>query len=268
MNRFSTGLKAVSACGLTVIGHACLIEAWKNSKRHEPSFAIGSADDMVRDSLNTGDLVLFSRPWYKYHLPVAFMIASYKYLFDAEFDHGGVIIINKMGVPYILERTPFMGIQFRPFEQRILRSNSTHILVIPWIPALDLSEEQRRLVETKTNHLLSCETGFAHSEIMRYTSNITLYFERFMLPTDFTKRNTGTIGTNRGGSAVCCTNTQLVLDVLETLDVLPATKTTTDTKNNTVSPVTLKSIHERTLKLSPSKCNSQQSSSDVLVRSS
>ena len=80
-----------------------------NSSSNSNSFVLGSADDIVRDNLNTGDIILFHRRWYNYHIPIAISIKIYQYINDNDYDHAGIIIQDQYGVPYVYENTPFQG---------------------------------------------------------------------------------------------------------------------------------------------------------------
>ena len=119
----------VGACCL----HATVIEAMNYNRKLEPEFLLGSADSLVMENLKAGDIIVFSRKWYLYHLPVGAMIMGYKFAFGTEFDHAGVIVEDKYGTPNVLEKTPFRGYQCRPFQERIRNSKARHILVVPVI---------------------------------------------------------------------------------------------------------------------------------------
>ena len=84
-------------------------------------FLVGAIDDQIQDNLETGDIILFRRQWYKYHLPTALMIKVLQH-FNGEYDHSGIIIQNDKGEVNILENTPFSGCKLRRFDKRILCS--------------------------------------------------------------------------------------------------------------------------------------------------
>lgn len=94
-------------------------------------FNLGSADDIVRDNLRTGDVILFNRRWYHYHIPMAIVIKLYQVINNSNFDHCGIIIQDKLGVPHVFESSPFGGCSLYKFENRILVSQSHQIIVIP-----------------------------------------------------------------------------------------------------------------------------------------
>jgi hypothetical protein len=97
-------------------------------------FRTGTIDDRMMDTLRTGDLVLFQRRWYYHHLPIGLTILLYRYLFNTEFDHVGVIVMDRKGNVGILENTFFNGLQLRNFPDRITYSQSRVINVIPLAP--------------------------------------------------------------------------------------------------------------------------------------
>ncbi len=97
---------------------------------HKLKFSPGSADELLQDSLKTGDLLLFSRRWYYYHIPEAIMIKFYQTLLDTEYDHVGVIVCDKYGEPSVLEKTYFGGYKLRPFSERIAYSKAHQISLV------------------------------------------------------------------------------------------------------------------------------------------
>lgn len=124
---------------LTFMSYSAAVEMNNNSpKRKVAGFNQGSADAMVMDNLNTGDILLFRREWHNYHIPTAAMILLYNYIHNTEFDHGALIVVDNAGAVFVVERTPFRGIKCRPFEDRILRSKASQIVLIPIEPHLPI----------------------------------------------------------------------------------------------------------------------------------
>ena len=80
-----------------------------SSSSSSNAFVLGSADDIVRDNLHTGDIILFHRRWYNYHIPIALGIKLYQSINDCDYDHAGIIVQDQYGVPYVYENTPFQG---------------------------------------------------------------------------------------------------------------------------------------------------------------
>jgi len=109
----------------------------------ETKFDIGSTEDRIMDGLSTGDVILFRRKWYNYHIPAAFTIASYRYKYNnIVYDHAGIIIEDTHGTPYLLENT-FSGIKLRPYDSRMIYSKAQEIILLPLLPRVDLSNGQR-----------------------------------------------------------------------------------------------------------------------------
>ncbi len=102
-----------------------------------PEFSAGSADDMLKEKLRAGDVIVFSRRWYNYHAPQALAIKLYQLLHDTPYDHIGVIVTDKFGEPYLFEQTFFRGYRIRPFEPRILYSRAHQVTAIMLMPRDD-----------------------------------------------------------------------------------------------------------------------------------
>lgn len=97
-------------------------------------FRVGTADDIVMDTLQTGDILLFKRKWYYHYLPMALNIWLYRYITKSEFDHAAVVVVDKFGKVWVVENTPFKGVQCRNFEDRIAYSESQLITLISLQP--------------------------------------------------------------------------------------------------------------------------------------
>jgi len=182
--------------GLTVAAYSTIIEIrQKFFHTVEDKFKTGSADSILLDNINTGDIILFSRKWYNYHIPTAAMIIVNKYVSGSEFDHGGVIIDN-LGVPYFLERTPSGGLQCRKFEERIRHSKANQIILISAIPSAHLDSV---LGEKSTFQYL-------RSRFLRQTeSEVSLFFKGLLQQLFFKKR------------IVSCPSSELIFEFYKTL---------------------------------------------------
>eukprot|EP00760_Papus_ankaliazontas_P015575 PhM_4_TR16599/c0_g1_i1/m.2595 len=77
------------------------------------------------EKLNTGDLVLFARPWYKYPFTAAAQICVGKALMRSPWDHVGIVVVTG-GVPHVLE-SDFNGIHMLPYEDRVRTSRAKAI---------------------------------------------------------------------------------------------------------------------------------------------
>jgi len=158
----------------TVAAHAVAIETRKRFVGIEPEFRQGSADDMVADSLRTGDVVLFSRKWYNYHLPTALLVKAQETFYGGEYDHSGIIVM-KAGTPYVLETTPIRGVQCRRFEERIRHSSSSHIVVLTLNKSKSLSVQQDQQLKDFADQESATKATFVHSEIARFAGGLCDY---------------------------------------------------------------------------------------------
>ena len=93
-------------------------------------FSPGSQDEIISNSLKTGDLLLFQRDATLYFLPGALICALRFYRSESLFDQAGVIVMIK-GEPCVLERSLSGRVQCRPYDARIKCSRSATILVRP-----------------------------------------------------------------------------------------------------------------------------------------
>lgn len=119
-------------------------------------FGNGSADEIVKDNLKPGDIVLFSRRWYHHHLLMALEIKIYQMLNNTEYDHCGVIVQDDYGNPYVYEKTPFSGYRMTAYDERIIRSRAHQICLLPLLPRVDSVDKRSRLhaytVSTISDH--------------------------------------------------------------------------------------------------------------------
>ncbi|KAJ1404836.1 hypothetical protein B484DRAFT_457215 [Ochromonadaceae sp. CCMP2298] len=253
MRRFSLPAR-LALLTTAAVAHAVGIEAFKRTRKYQADFQLGSADDLIGESLGSGDIILFSRPWYKYHLPVGLMVASYKALFGSDFDHGGVVVVNDVGVPYVLEKTPFGGVKYRPFEDRILQSESAHIIVIPFEPPRELTAAQRAALKQHVASIVKGGSSEQNSELSSFLS--TLYY--------YTKHEVLRIS-HRSQDAplpVYCSSSRLIVQTLQSIDMEIAAEP------YEVKRLTLRSIHDRSVRVRTASGKSRLAKSDVLVRSS
>ena len=107
-----------------------------------PAMIQNSTDDMIFDNLNTGDIILFRRKWYCYHIPTALVILLSQTFQKYEYDHCGVIVQDKYGVPFIFENTPRLGYRLSRLDERIHFSKSSQITVIPMLPRLKFNSKK------------------------------------------------------------------------------------------------------------------------------
>lgn len=219
-------------------------------RKREPEFRAGSADELLADNLSAGDVVMFRRTWYKYHIPVALMIKVQQALYECEFDHSGVIVML-LGVPYILERTPFGGIVCRPFEERVRNSSSAHIVVIPLVKKNELSVQQTNNLRQHAAAMSTHNQSFSKSEVYGFVRGVVNYVSAEQLHVSL-------------GTTYYCPNVELMVDAWGSmsLQVQPALH------KQDVRKLSLKDIHERNVKLSSGDTSVVLSENDVLIRSS
>lgn len=150
------------ACLAAATGYTAQVEYFRreaHGKSRRASFSPNGGDEVLQDGLQTGDVVLFHRRWYRYHLPEALCICLYQALHGTAFDHCGVVVCDRYGAPQIFESTFFGGCKLRAYEPRILHSQSQQILLIPLLPRADLATPELHA------HIAAClrGAGFLHS---------------------------------------------------------------------------------------------------------
>jgi hypothetical protein len=221
------------AFAFVVVGHALTVESTRMRTLEDSKFSRGSADDLVMDALVSGDIIVFNRKWYKYHLPTAAMIKLYQIYYKTDYDHCGVIILNDKGEPYVFEKTPFGGYKMRHFEPRLLHSQAQSVTAILLFPRQRLPTKQKNQSRDKiSEELVNNKTG--SSEIFSFVK----CFYSFMTlkePSDETMVNPST-------TSSVCMNAQFILDTLYKLDITPSS-----VEFDTVSGLNGKSIDSLTL---------------------
>lgn len=107
-----------------------------NKSPIDRQFYTGSTDSLIYDNLNTGDLVLFSRIWYRHHIPTACMIIYNHFTEKSEFDQVGMIVIDNNGEPQVLEYSNQFGARVTPLDTRVHYSDESQIIVAPIVPRI------------------------------------------------------------------------------------------------------------------------------------
>lgn len=134
----------IRALGASILGYTTFIEynrylqkqdiekyTYNKKQLSESILNLSSSESLVLDNVNTGDIILFSRRWYNYHIPMALAISLYQVLYDTDFDHCGIIVIKQDGLPYIVELSPFKSSwSIKRLDDRIANSKSHQILLI------------------------------------------------------------------------------------------------------------------------------------------
>lgn len=234
----------------TVAVHAAVIETRKRFVGIEPEFRQGSADDMVADSLRSGDVVLFSRKWYNYHLPTALLVKAQEAFYGGEYDHSGIIVM-KAGTPYVLETTPIRGLQCRRFEERIRHSASSHIVVLTLNKSKSLSVQQDQQLLLFADQECATKASFVHSEIAGFAGGLCDYILKEVLKA-------------KEPSGIYCPNVNLLERSFKSMDLGLRPKSS----DVSLLKASIKDLHERKIlvKATDSKII-QFFASDVHIRS-
>eukprot|EP00944_MAST-04C_sp_MAST-4C-sp1_P000193 g193.t1 len=151
---------------------------------------IGSIDDKISESINTGDLVIFNRRCSLMNpcgaaACVGTKLASTKSKM-IDYDHCGVIIVRKDGTPHILEANYSSGVVLRPYDQRIIRSMADTIIVRP------IHLERRSGIDTRANAFVNRllepdrreEQRSFHTSIFRFQHLFERYRAGKLIPRD------------------------------------------------------------------------------------
>lgn len=203
---------------------------------------------MLADSLNSGDVVLFNRRWYTYHIPTAFLVKAQKVALGGEYDHSGVIVM-KSGTPYILERTPLHGIQCEKFEDRVRESSASNIIVLKLDRAQELSSKQAQSLKEFSLNESSTKNTFGNSELVGFTKG----FFRYIM-----SKNLG----SGEADTFHCTNTELIAKALDSMDLKLR-----HTRGREQHEITLDDIHDRKVVLKAECGHVSFERDDVHVRS-
>jgi len=149
-----TGAKIAFGTSLSAVLYSIQVEYFARERIGAATgarFSPNSGDEIVKNGLATGDLVFFSRRWYRYHIFEALCIKITQILYDSPFDHVGVIVCDQWGEPQVFENRFFKGEVLRPFESRVLHSKAHSVVVVPLLPRnlLSRDEKERLFVHAK-----------------------------------------------------------------------------------------------------------------------
>jgi hypothetical protein len=234
--------------------HVAAIELLSRQRKVEPEFKLGSADELLADNLSSGDIVLFNRRFYRYHLPTAIMIKAQQMLYETEFDHGGVIVM-KSGVPYLMERTPFWGVKCRPFEDRVRNSAAAYIIVIPVEKKVPITERQKQTLQAFVQQEVSERPDIAFGELVGFVSCAF----NFVMDKLFSSQTP---------TGYYCTNAELIM---RTWGALSYSTRVEGEEVGDARAVTLKAFHDRSVGFDASTGaggKAKLADNDVLIRSS
>lgn len=226
---------------LLVGGHSAFVVYHENSVAKTATSADtavdyrpGSTNDMMLDNMHSGDVVLFRRKWFYHHLPVALSILLYRGITQSEFDHLGVVIVDKRGNPWIVENTPFEGMKSRKLADRLKANDSEIVAMLPLLPRPEKSATFGD-VEDWANKF--SEQPSEVDAFMKFSSSI--------LAQQLFGRNPAVpIEARAATTAGLCPNTLLLKQNLDVLGI--RVKFMVDTEN---SYATLRSIEDRLVSL-------------------
>lgn len=217
ISRLSPLTKVVTILGSSVIlGYTGYIEYKKSLVPVEPQmklFGPGTADEILMDNLSSGDVILFSRRWYNYHLPAALFIKLYQMIHDTEYDHCGVIICDDTGIPSVYELSLFGTLIIEPYPDRIIRSRAHQIVLVPIWPRTDFTTKERKdLVNYAKNQI---KTSRAYPECI--SLGLGILYSGFM--TIFGDELAPKFISQFIGRSFECPSAQIVLDCWHQMDV-------------------------------------------------
>ncbi|TMW67348.1 hypothetical protein Poli38472_012464 [Pythium oligandrum] len=109
-------------------GNAALLRMQHDNQSVE--FVVGSMDDTIADTLETGDIVLFQRKLSAMQPLAALHTWLLRQRFNPRYDHMGFIYVDRLGRKFVVEET-LTQVQCRPYSARILTSESNEIVVLP-----------------------------------------------------------------------------------------------------------------------------------------
>ena len=152
---------------------------------------------------------------YHQHIPAAITIKIYQSL-HGEYDHAGIVIVDKEGVPLLFENTLFGGRKLRRLDDRIMYSSSVYIGTIPLAPRDSFSREEQ-------NKLLSfaSEQSSGASSQNELQEQFSLLWNEFRQTTwaRLTKATQTNSNENNKKTLNLCSNMKLLVESLGVLGV-------------------------------------------------
>ena len=132
-------LRRVMVGAVTLSGWQCHVEMIKYRKRVEVRelernggylFRPGSTSDLMMDSLDVGDVILFDRSCYTMRPWDTIESLIHKYVSKCKFDHIAVILYdNEKNIPIVAELDRRGRIALTPYDRRVLLSQSNIVAV-------------------------------------------------------------------------------------------------------------------------------------------
>lgn len=135
--------KILAPPALLLAGHSATVALHHQKKLDDVNssmalakeFRPGRVDDVMMDNMQTGDVVMFRRIWYYNYFPAAISILLYRKITGCDFDHLGVVVLDKLGTAWLIERTPFhKGAVCSRLADRLKLSEAEIITMVPILP--------------------------------------------------------------------------------------------------------------------------------------
>lgn len=167
-------------------------------------FYVGSTDDMIMDSLSTGDVILFQRPWYKlrpFAAARSFLLTRSSSDDEAEcpaFDHCAIVVKRRQSsTPELLEWTDD-GIKLTTFDKRLLMSCATSV----WLRRLNDGENEQRSSRSSSSSSSSSSKTDVCQELDGKAVLLALERHKLCRPIDDTvdtRNSSADVGLNQPG---------------------------------------------------------------------
>lgn len=111
-------------------------------ERADVSFAVGTMDDQIMDSLRSGDLIVFARRPGEMHAPAAGLCLAWRNASGSAFDHAAIVVKDALGRAFVLEQG-LAGAQLVPYARRITYSRANEIVVVRLRQELGAAAQRR-----------------------------------------------------------------------------------------------------------------------------
>jgi hypothetical protein len=163
------------------------------------------------DNLKPGDVILFNRRWYDYHIHRAVFIKLYQFCYDTDFDHCGIFMLDRQGTPYILEQRPFGQPRLVPFAEKILNSRAHLIVALPLLPRRDLQPSALQKLQSYAEKLTTNGKSMPENQGI-LNGSIAMVLKRFQAITGIR-----TLGTTLNG--FICPNMSMIASTWHAMDI-------------------------------------------------
>lgn len=224
MNRIKNiwkSLRPFQKLSLQLIGAGCAVYTggieYKNKimtkKRKGEIFGPNTADEILMNHLSSGDVILFNRKWYKYHIPAAISILLYQWIHNTEYDHCAVIVCDDSGIPSVYELGIFGKPRLERYPDRILGSKSQQIILNAISLRGDVTNEQRLRLVNYVNEQVKVSNAYPECISMV----LGLLYSEFIIV--FGEKLGENVLSRVFGRSFECPSAQLVIDCWKQLDI-------------------------------------------------